>query len=726
MTSVNLHDILAKHAFEHAIFCTYVFDSKFFEGYCLDRFASLRENNNITVLVDRGTYDELISGPPSQWPRLANVRYLVHPIQAARTFHPKIFLLASRSRGLLVIGSANLTKPGITSNAELVGVYHFEEKKHEQHRGLFRQAVRFLHSLADRWPGVELISNLDEMLTKTPWLSADYEVATHGRLIHNMETPIWSQICDGLTGPVDTVHVLSRYFDATPHQIDRIASTLAPRHIVFWTQNEITTMTTAWLRHPLVKKRVASIRLCSYDDDGHRQPLHAKAIAIVRGKMMTLAYGSANFTTAGMFSDASKGNVETMLCLNEIPLTSQTPEQLFDPAGTAKILEDSRQLVTAATQKKPGGEVALVNLKAASVEDGRLVCRCEANEGAADIVRAAVLTFNDSDLIRVALRHRSEGTWLGHLDEEVLFKSDEHTTIVHLEGRPDERLSNRVLLVNLQDMVSNRSQRRERRIHEAQQSAAHFARVLDELLAASDTQALIRFLTYCDIQITDAARPLPFARPRPAWTGDEEMRRIGERNLREYASLHEAVVGFCERHLRRLHRHRERVSIEGAPNFMHIAVAIANVLRAQVEMVLIGFEHIRMPLANTEWWEHRDRLVRYLELFKEVMHIVFSEYMPKLPRLDNNAVAQGSIRSDIAPLAELWQGIRRVRNRLDACEGNGLSVRTPGGNVVTPFIRDDHLISSRRWYAWDQDVQTAVVATTKLLGMGLHVGGPTQ
>lgn len=719
MNRINLHDVLAKHTYEHAIFCTYVFDARFFEGYCLDRFAALRENNNITVLLDRGAYDELVAGGPSQWPRLANTRYLLHPIRATRTFHPKIFLLASRSKGLLVVGSANLTKPGITSNAELVGVYHYDQKKHEQHRGLFRQAIQFLRSVANRWPGAELSSNLDEMLAKSPWLATDDETATSGKLIHNLERSMWSQISEGITAHVDAVHVLSRYFDETPHQIDNIIRTLAPRRVVFWTQNQITTMTPAWLSHPLINNRMASIRLCSYEDDGHRQPLHAKAIAIVRGKTMRLAYGSANFTTAGMFSAASNGNVETMLCIDDIPLASQTPEQLFDPGETAEIIENSGQLKTAALQKKPKGDGAMVTLEAASVDGGTLICQCAVSEEAAFRVQAAILTFSETETARVELRRRSECVWIGHFEDAVLSRCDDQATIVHIEGRPDEVLSNRVLLVNLQDIVSNRGQRRERRIHEAQQSAAHFSRVLDELLAASDMEALIRFLNLCDIRVIDAARPLPFIRPRQAWTGDDEMRRIGDRNLREYVSLHEAAVSFCKRHIRRLDQHCKRFSIEGITNFMHIAVAVGNVLRAQIERVLIGFEHMRTPFSNIEWGDHRDRLEIYLELFKQVMHAAFVEYMPNLNRIRHHKFARAPIGADLAPLVELWRGIQRVRDRVNACMGKSLAVRTPSGNVLPPLIRADQLLGPQRWHVWDRDVQAAITATTKSLGIGL-------
>jgi len=66
-------------------------------------------------------------------------------------------------------------------------------------------------------------------------------------------------------------------------------------------------------------------------------------------------------------------------------------------------------------------------------------------------------------------------------------------------------------------------------------------------------------------------------------------------------------MGFCARHSKRMCRHCERVSIAGVPNFLHISLAIANVVRAQVERLLVGLELTTQPLGIDEWHEHRQR-----------------------------------------------------------------------------------------------------------------------
>ncbi|MFO0762558.1 MAG: phospholipase D-like domain-containing protein [Byssovorax sp.] len=545
-SKIDLQEELSRNAFDHAVISTYTFEPQFFEGYCLDRWTALRENGNINILVDRNLYDEIIAGPPARWPRLANIRYLLHPIAAARTFHPKVFLFATGSKGLLIVGSANFTRSGLTNNAELVGVYRYERDRHEQHLGLFKQALAFLRDVAARWPGRDLASNLDALVGDATWLR-DEEEPAGGRLIHSLEEPLWARLSGGLARPVDALHVLSRYYDRDPHLIDKVADDLAPKKIVFWTENGITTMTPDWIRHPLVRSGVASVRLCTYADEDRRQPLHAKSIIIQTGKTLRLAFGSANFTRAGMFSPASTGNVETMMLFDGLSAAQLSAEKLFDPTGTSIVVKSPDKLQAAPNDKKGRGEGMPVKLQSASLDEGRIDCECVAPPDVAARIRCLVLELGDAARVRLQVRQRSEGLWSGNPREEDLRRLDEEAAVVHLEGAPGEPLSNRVFLLNLQDYATGRGQRRERRIYEAQQGSAQFSAVLEDLLASGDIDGLVRFLNLCDIPVVDAARPLAFARPRPAWSGEDEMRRLGERNLHVCVSLHEAVVGFCER-----------------------------------------------------------------------------------------------------------------------------------------------------------------------------------
>jgi hypothetical protein len=82
-----------------------------------------------------------------------------------------------------------------------------------------------------------------------------------------------------------------------------------------------------------------------------------------------------------------------------------------------------------------------------------------------------------------------------------------------------------------------------------------------------------------------------------------------------------------------MRRHCERESIAGIPNFMHIALAMGNVLSAQVERALIGLETTRSPLTAEAWHEHRQRLEKHLVTFRNVVAILdeYASWPRRLP-----------------------------------------------------------------------------------------------
>ena len=62
-TRLNIHDALQHGSYDHTVICTYTFEPNFFEDYALEKFDTLSNNANITVIVDRRQYERTILGP---------------------------------------------------------------------------------------------------------------------------------------------------------------------------------------------------------------------------------------------------------------------------------------------------------------------------------------------------------------------------------------------------------------------------------------------------------------------------------------------------------------------------------------------------------------------------------------------------------------------------------------------------------------------------------------
>ena len=347
----NLVDTLSKGTFHNAFLCTFSFDARFFEDYCLEKLDCLNSNGNITVLTDRAIYNQIALLPADQRPKQVNLRYLLVPIDVAGCFHSKLFLLTSSRTGRLIVGSANLTRAGLTTNAELVNLFDFELDEQETFLPLFQDAYQFLLLIAKRWPSEALISNLNELEQKTPWLTKASERAVHApRLLHNLEKPLWGQIVSEVPRPIDRLSILSRFFDESPAILDQAIAEIAPKKVTIFTQNGLTTMTREWFNHPSVESGKTEVMSCFYEDEGHAQPLHAKALGFESKDNITLIYGSANFTRAALLSGPRNGNVETVMLVGGLAVEEIDTAELFDPNKSRRRLSTSQQLDSAARE----------------------------------------------------------------------------------------------------------------------------------------------------------------------------------------------------------------------------------------------------------------------------------------------------------------------------------------------------------------------------------------
>lgn len=704
---LNLHDSLDRWSFDHAVLCTFTFDVEFFERYALEQLRAVAECETISVLVDQMTYDGLVSGPIDHWPRRANIRYLLHPIRAAKTFHPKLFLFGGRERGLLIIGSANFTEAGLTRNAELVGTYRFERGKREEHLSLFRDAFAYLRRVMARWPSRDLETNLDDLADSAPWLTTGEAQPCGLTLLDNLEEPLWGQMLRRVSAPVEDLHVLSRFYDATPGLLDHVLTTLAPKRTTLWTENGITTMTSAWACHAGLTSGKGGIRLCEYVDDGHRQSLHAKALAVVHGGGTSFFFGSANFTRAALLSTPAQGNVELLVALEPVTLNTAAIHKLLDPDGRASLLANPAELDTARREATVPAARCEIHLQDVSVEVDAVTCQCVSGSGRVPVIDTLILLHVDGGVRRLQLSEAAAGTYVGRLDAIAAQFCKAATTVAFVEGGlvgGARATSNRVIVINLQEAQTGRCQRRERRIREAQRNAALFSAVLAELVGIDDADVLKNFLTYCDIPMVESSWGSAVRAPRPTWSGDVEMRRCGEKNFRDYATLHDAAVGFCERHLRRLRRHAERPTLVGASNCMHIARAVAFVVRVQLERAIAGFESLERPMEPQEWYEHRSRFDSYLRLFKSVLEVLSAEYLPALRARFVDEQIKEVLTEDLEVLSQMIRSFLQLKARVDMCRGKSLWVIVPSREKKLPPYHETNTLHDARWAEWSTKV----------------------
>ena len=117
--------------------------------------------------------------------------------------------------------------------------------------------------------------------------------------------------------------------------------------------------------------------------------------------------------------------------------------------------------------------------------------------------------------------------------------------------------SNSLLITNLLDIKTGHNVIRQRYVREAEQSAEQFFAILRELTSGDDDETLKNFLNYLTSPSPSCLSSI-YYRGRVPLGIRRGYRSLGEKNLRIFANLHEAVLGFIDRHFRRLKRHTQK------------------------------------------------------------------------------------------------------------------------------------------------------------------------
>jgi hypothetical protein len=85
-------------------------------------------------------------------PRLAGKQYYLIPITCNGAFHPKLLLLLGKKKGLLLVGSHNLTLAGFSHNRELTNRFEFVPAGDTNSLPAFQSAWKFIQSWSTKAP----------------------------------------------------------------------------------------------------------------------------------------------------------------------------------------------------------------------------------------------------------------------------------------------------------------------------------------------------------------------------------------------------------------------------------------------------------------------------------------------------------------------------------------------------------------------------------------------
>ncbi len=717
---INLHEVLRRRKYRNALIATYTFGSTFFEKYCLERLNSLRENPNISILIDRTEYEKVILSPVSSAPSRANLRYLLHPISVAGVFHPKIYLFTRYNRGLLLLGSANLSSQGITSNAELMSCFEYVPDENEELLPLFRDVFQYFQQLCSLQGGRSLNSNIAAMFRESPWLGKEeMSVDTSTDLpvfLHNLDLPLWDQILSFIKPPVHEISIVSRFFDQSPALVERIIQELKPSKVKIYTQNGTTTLSERWLQSSLFQDGLLKVFLCTYKDGDFPQPLHAKAFWVQKDDHNLFAFGSANFTDPALCKTVRKGNAEVLLLFEDLAVDPIEMNQFFDPNSSAVELLDESDLVSAATEEWGFANRELL-LQECWLEEDCLRLLVEIPHTLKQAESVVELSFLRLTPRQVQISQVDVGLYQAEVSDSMVGQLCQQSCVAKVKVFQGERTfeSNPMLISNLQDLKTGRGLHRERRVREAEESAKHFIGVLHDLVLAGDEDSLRQFLTYCNIPVKSAPRPFFGKAFREPWDLSQGMRTSKGRNLQQFINLDDAVIYFVDRHFRKLQRHMKHGTVEGISNFLHIFLAICGVLESQIERAVCGFEELVRPISTEEWHKYRALLDRYLSRFRSLVDCLWTEYLSSTLKGYSKEKIREEFLPDLEKLESICLRILDFRNRIEEARRSKIKVLRLDKSAVTPGYFGS-ILDKARWNDYSSEIRGLLGKVLKRVG----------
>ena len=143
--------------------------------------AGVRHN---VLLMDQVQYSAALQSDP---PRFAGRRYTLVPIRIPGAFHPKVIFLAGKQKGLIAIGSHNLTLAGFGFNRELTNLLRISGDSDPQALVLARHVwdgvCGWLELVRDQVPS-EILDMAYRVKHFAPWLDRQSEAeATTSRIL---------------------------------------------------------------------------------------------------------------------------------------------------------------------------------------------------------------------------------------------------------------------------------------------------------------------------------------------------------------------------------------------------------------------------------------------------------------------------------------------------------------------------------------------------------------
>jgi len=321
---VSLFEEIKNGGYEASLITTFNAYLPFYEEVILRKLRNSGIRHNVLLMDAVQCQRSFSSQPPSK----AGRSYALLPMYSEGAFHPKIILLLGKKKGLLSIGSHNLTLSGFGTNRELTNVFRFEKKISTATANIFKQVLNYVENWLDG-QGDSLPSHFKDIFEKvkdvSPWLNGNLSDSDDISIIASASDrpSLWQQLTSIVSEPVKSVLVGGAFFDSQLEFLEKLQKQFEQADIIVGIDPH--TVKAPPELSTLNKIRVASSSQIGPNGNSSEQSkgyLHAKFLVIETVNRKTyLITGSANPSAPAWLSNGKSGNTEIMVVRSDSEAT---------------------------------------------------------------------------------------------------------------------------------------------------------------------------------------------------------------------------------------------------------------------------------------------------------------------------------------------------------------------------------------------------------------------
>ena len=310
----SLLEALSETGFQASVVATYCCYFPFYEEVVLRRLLDKGCTNNI-LLADARRCAEAFAHDDTR-PRRAGRDYTLVPVDLRGAFHPKLIVAVGKSKGVLFVGSHNMTLAGFGLNDEITNEFRIRAGD-RQGADTVRAALDYLqHFLPANLTDVKQV--FDAVRRNVPWLEGPVPVAARERMLMTttgQDADLWSRLRPLVPKRPSMVFACGPFFDKKLRFLQTVLDDVKPRKLVVGIDPESVEVPPDAVRAFRGAEFVNVGRLPRVENrrESGARYLHAKILWFSGSDGDLVVTGSANPSAPAFLSDNDYRNAEAIV-----------------------------------------------------------------------------------------------------------------------------------------------------------------------------------------------------------------------------------------------------------------------------------------------------------------------------------------------------------------------------------------------------------------------------